>query len=271
MTTTDMQTLIHRQIYRIAGFLHPTDAMAFAGLGMWQRSSRIAGSVMEIGVFYGRSFAIMARLIDPAREVAVAADLFDIGPIDDAHSEQLSTFEKNLAFIGADRAAVLILKGDSGALQAAELQSQVGKIRFLSIDGGHEEPQVSSDAMLGMKILSDDGMMVFDDFFNPQYPDVTFSVFRLLKNEMADFVPFLITKNKLYLCRSGSAPRYRQAVALMPLWAGSTRERFKFMGSDVTYLYQSLPNRAIYQLLATRGLGCVASSILRPRASRFWR
>jgi hypothetical protein len=268
---SDIEKFIDTKIYRITGFLHPVDAMAFAGLAAWQKSHGIAGSVMEIGVFYGRSFALMAKSIDTSREVAVAADLFDIGIVPSGESSQLTSFRSTLGLAGVETTAVRVIQGDSSLLDAGDILKMAGKIRFFSIDGGHEEHHVRTDAKLAQEVMSEDGMIVFDDFFNPRYPDVTYSVFLLLANEMSEFSPFLITKGKLYICRKERLRDYRNAVKQLHLWAGAKIEQCRFMGGEIAYLFQSTESRAVYQVMASIGLGGMAAGLLRFRGSRFSR
>jgi len=53
--------------------------MIFQAILDHQRRQNYVGAVAKIGVFYGRSFALMAKCVNPANEKALGLDLFDIG------------------------------------------------------------------------------------------------------------------------------------------------------------------------------------------------
>jgi hypothetical protein len=257
-------------MYAITGFLHPIDAMAIAGLGAWQGAAGITGSIMEIGVFYGRSFALMAKFLDPSKEVAIACDLFDIDGITNDDSLQLRSFKSLLKHERIHESSVRIIKGDSSKLKPKELLNMAGPIRFLSIDGSHEEHHVSGDAELALRILSGDGFIFFDDFFNHQYPGVTMAIMRILETWKSEVAPFLITKNKLFVCRRRQIHAYRAAATELPLWAGAEREQCRFNDDTIVCLFQSLPDRAIYQFMARFGLGSLGCTMLGIRPRRFF-
>lgn len=69
---------IDRRLYRIRGFMHPSDAMAFSAIMSCQRQQGWQGALAEIGVFYGRSLALMALDAQASREKVLGIDLFDI-------------------------------------------------------------------------------------------------------------------------------------------------------------------------------------------------
>jgi hypothetical protein len=178
---------------------------------------------------------------------------------------QLRLFKSLLQTERIPESSVRIIRSDSTKLKPESIISIAGKIRLFSIDGGHEEHHVCSDAELAYQVLTNDGIMVFDDFFNSQYPDVTLAVVHFLEQRKREVTPFLITKNKVYVCRRSRSPDYCNAAKEIPLWAGAQLDQLKFMGGDIVYISQSITNRAIYQFAAGLGFGNSASSLLRAR------
>jgi len=259
---SEIKAFIDQRVYKVTGYLHPTDAMAIAGLSAWQNSNNIAGSVMEIGVFYGRSFVLMAKARGSIPTIAVACDLFDIDIIADGDSLQLRSFKELLKREGIPESTVKIMQVDSTRLAPNDILSITTKMRLFSIDGGHEERQVRSDAELALSVLCDDGIIIFDDFFNPRHPGVTFAVMNFLENRRSEILPFLITNNKLYVCRANLVQSYQTAVTEMHLWAGAQIDQFVFKNDKIIYLFQTLPHRAIYQLMAGFGLGNLAAALI---------
>ena len=82
---------IFRRMKGIKGYLDPVDALMISTILAAQSDARFGGSVAEIGVYFGRSFLLMAGLLRPD-ERAFAADLFDIGTRSDGDSVQLASF-----------------------------------------------------------------------------------------------------------------------------------------------------------------------------------
>src|ERR1700677_697810 len=79
MSTTrpDLRSFVDNRLYKIKGFLNPVDAMIFSDILNFQTCQEYTGAVAEIGVFYGRSFTLMAKAIT-SEEKALGIDLYDI-------------------------------------------------------------------------------------------------------------------------------------------------------------------------------------------------
>jgi len=256
-----LRRFVDNRLYRIKGFLHPIDAMIFSDLLDFQMSQGISGSVAEIGVFYGRSFALLASAIADD-ETALGIDLYDI-------DGQLEYVNRTLNDEGVLQKCTLHV-GSSMDIQPSEISRQVGPVRFFSVDGGHERPFVEYDSMLALDALSSDGIIAFDDFFNSQYPDVTLAVVKFLEDH-ADVSPFCITKNKLYVCRRAQYETYLTFMKTAPLWAHSEREYFSFMGHAMVHPTQSVINRAIYQTLSTKGFGRLGNFLTKNQPREYTR
>lgn len=260
------------RVYRIPGFLHPSDAMALSGIADWQNRNDIVGSIAEIGVFYGRSFSLLATFLKPEQgEVAVACDLFDIGQREEGDSDQLRDFRSNMARAGLGDVHLKVHAGDSGKLSVDDFLSIGGPVRLFSVDGGHEAHHVAADSRIAAGALTDAGVIAFDDFFNSLYPDVTFEVLRQLRGPMKEFAPFLQTRNKLYVCRREMLATYTDVAMSMKLWAGGRRQQFAFLDGDIVYISQSLPNRLVYQGMSRIGLGALTGGLLKATEPRYAR
>src|ERR1700691_5802704 len=91
---------IFRRMHRIRGYLGLIDALTISTILIGQKKALKRGSIAEIGIFFGRSFLLMASLIDSG-EKALAADLFNIGQTTDGtDSLQLSAFLKSAKELG---------------------------------------------------------------------------------------------------------------------------------------------------------------------------
>ena len=259
----DHRMFVHQHLYKTEGFLHPIDAMVLLGLSLFQRSRGIRGGIVEIGVFYGRSFSLLARTLQPGREKALAIDLFDIGVRQGLDSKQLESFKRTMSDAGVLDADYSAWAANSRNLAADTILEAVGRVRLFSIDGGHEKPDVDHDCALAMASLHPEGAIAFDDFFNAQYPDVTCSILDFINASSGKMRPFCLTRNKLYVCRDSAYPGYMECLSGLTLWAGASKQTFKFLGWDVFHCTQSMTNRVLYQKAAEFGLGGLADKLLR--------
>ena len=67
---------------------------------------------------------------------------------------------------------------------------------------------VANDLRLAGKVLTRDGVICLDDMFSALWPEVAIATFDWLRAADNRFVPFLATKDKLYLCDSSCASFY---------------------------------------------------------------
>ena len=254
---------IDTRLYRVTGFLHPADAMTLAVVSRAQHDRGWTGAIAEIGVYYGRLYALIGALMDAGREQGLAADIFAKGDRPEEGAAQRRAFEATIAGIGRLRQATTIVEGDSADLTGAAVRDTVGPVRLFSVDGGHELHHVHNDARVARDALAETGVIAFDDFMNPQYPDVSVGVIDFLRGDGADLRPFCITKAKLYVCPAAVHADYVDAVKTGAYWAGVRRESFTVLGAEVVHCLQSVANRALYQKAAERGLGAVARRFLK--------
>ena len=239
--------------------MHPCDAMVFASLIEFQQNQGWAGALAEIGVFFGRSLALMARAAQPSGDPVLGLDLFNIG-------ENQRYVENLLKRLKLDR-HVTLQKRNSLKLTPQDIIDTCGPVRFFSIDGGHELVHIINDTELATQTLCENGVIAFDDFMNAQYPEISRGVIQFLEANPHRLVPFAITHAKLYACTPESYDRYFAAAREFALWAGASNDTFSFMDRDLVYVQQALPARAVYQKLAERGFGGLGDR-LAPKSAR---
>lgn len=257
------RTFVDRELYRIRGFMHPSDAIAFSAIMSFQAEQGWRGAHAEIGVFYGRSLALLA--LDAVRQdgSVLGIDLFDIAGQQDYVGERLR-------LLGLDK-VVDLHAGSSLDLTAADIAARCGPVRLFSVDGGHELVHIENDAELATAALSGEGVIAFDDFMNPQYPDLSRGIIRFLEDNPGRLVPFALTPAKLYACTPASYEAYRTMMERLEPWAGARLDRFRFMDREVVFLDQPLLSRGIYQKLAERGFGRLGNRLAPKSARRFAR
>src|SRR5258708_20065236 len=74
-----------------------------------------------------------------------------------------------------------------------------GRCRLLSIDGGHTAECTLNDLRLAEHVVTDFGVVILDDYFNPSWPDVTTGAAQFFGDNCTTLRPFAITPNKIYL------------------------------------------------------------------------
>lgn len=196
---------------RVDGWLSRLDARLIAEIGRFQKSAGVTGSVGEIGVHHGRLFILLALLRKPG-EPAFAVDLFDDqeANIDGSGCGDETAFRANLDRFGVDAATVRIIKGNSLDLDWPAIAAPAGPAaRLFSVDGGHTAETTRNDVRIADSGLADGGVLLLDDYFNPEFPAVSEGMCRHMIEDRHDLAPIAIGDNKLLLCRPAWAERYR--------------------------------------------------------------
>ena len=66
--------------------------------------------------------------------------------------------------------------------------------------------------MFASECTSDDGIIAIDDIFHPDWPGVTEGIYNVLSQHISPFVPFFITRKKLFCCSASLQKRYKNIV-----------------------------------------------------------
>ena len=196
----------------VEGWLTPLSAQAIVAILEEQTRIGIGGAVAEIGIHHGKLF-LVEYLATLRGETAVAIDVFEQQELNTDHSgegdrEQFLTNVK--AHAGSTDGLAVIMK-DSLQVTAGELLGIAGPTRFFSIDGGHTEECTRNDLALAEAVLTDGGVIVLDDYFNHEWPDVSVGTALHFHSGSARTRPFAITPNKVFFAE----PRYHQVYKEM--------------------------------------------------------
>jgi hypothetical protein len=244
----DLKNYIFGEMNIVRGYMHPSDALLFSAILFGQNKMSIAGPVAEIGVFFGRSFFLLAKIVNDVEKV-VGMDLFDIGPTREGGTFQRSEFERMASKLGVDLSLNHIIQGDTAEIDADSLLSLVGPIRFFHIDGGHRRFHVLTDSNLAIATTVDGAVICFDDFFNPEWPEVTAQVFDLLRDN-DHFQPFAATAQKLYVCRKDYAIRYQKLLDDSVLTQKLGQRKTSLDGHNYKIFEDNIFRKIRYRILA---------------------
>jgi predicted O-methyltransferase YrrM len=180
---------------KIEGWMVPHAAALFHVLLSHQVPA--AQSILEIGVFKGKSAVVLAYEAAQRNETLILMDIRiqpEIAAIKQLHSksELIETDSFNLPSIAAVQAAA--------------------PFRFIHIDGSHHYSCVLDDIKNSARILARNGIICLDDFLTPSWPEVTVATFDYLAGREHDLVLFLAGFNKGFLCRSIALQSYCELI-----------------------------------------------------------
>ncbi len=182
------------------GWFAEEAAATWDALLAFQRRGGRSGNLLEIGVWHGKSAALLALHTDASREACVLVDRY----LDAARVE--STLERTRADW---RDAARLVRSDSARLVVDPLVVDgFASFRWIHIDGEHSARAVSSDLSLAQTLLAEDGIVCLDDFLSWLYPQVSEAVFRYLRENPDHFSLFLCGHNKGYLARTHFVHEY---------------------------------------------------------------
>ncbi len=208
----------------VAGWLQRDALLLTLGLHRAQRAAGQGGAVAEIGVHHGKLFIALA-LLAAADEAALAVDIFErqeLNPDGSGHGDR-AAFEANLARWKLRRA--VILARDSLTLTPAEVLGLVGRVRLFSVDGGHTRRHAGHDLALAEACLAPGGVVLLDDFFDPDWPGVTEAALLRLHAPDCTLAPLAVSGGKLFLVRRQDHAGWVAALAARVLpWAARARQ-----------------------------------------------
>lgn len=190
---------VERFMGTVQGYMTSLDARLIAALLKYQDENNIGGHLCEIGVHHGRLFLMLA-LARRDGERALAIDLFEDDAINSntRHAGRNGALLANARRLGIELSEEETFKTSSLDVKSSDILARTtGRIRFFSVDGCHLYREVENDLRLAESTLTRDGIIAVDDFFNPNWADVSFATYDFLR-QSGKFVPFAIT-SKLFL------------------------------------------------------------------------
>jgi hypothetical protein len=190
---------------KIQGWLNPVTSFRTMDILLWQEENQITGPLLEIGVFCGKYFSVLARSAQRSGSKLLGIDTFQWAPETRVREALALSSDTNQADIN-------LLSKSSTECSSAELLSLLcGRPRFISIDGSHEADVVYLDLELSEEILSSRGIIAADDFLNPMALGVNEAINKFLARPRL-VVPVAYVSNKLFLAHRAIADRYFSCI-----------------------------------------------------------
>lgn len=256
-----------RATRRIDGWLAPPAAAVFALVDEIQREHSVTGGIFEIGVHHGKSAVVLGQLLRPDETLSVC-DLFgrqDLNASDSGLGDR-ATFERNMAR-HAPHARIQVFP-----VPSSELGTIDGPIRLFHVDGGHRKDEALGDIELAAECLHERGVIVVDDPYRADWPEVTEAIIAFLEAH-ADFVPILVGFNKVLLTRRACAGDYLSAFSGDRVWSFVSRHLYArktvtIHGQDLPSFFLPVYGVSKVQLLAATWHNTVVALKQRVRHSR---
>lgn len=153
-----------------------------------QKKNNISGNLFEIGVHQGKSAIMLGLMADFNNEIIGFCDNFK-----SQNDEKI--FLKNISEYSATFNLYEKLS------QNLTLEETRTDCRIFHIDGGHSAEETYKDLTLAEKSISQKGIIIIDDCFNPYWPGVSEGVYKFLFKKPEYLAPLIIGHNKYVFCR----------------------------------------------------------------------
>ncbi len=162
----------------------------------FQSRAGIHGDAMELGVFRGKSAAVLGRNMAPSETLY----LYDIA--DQFDRERLQRSGARIEYVVKD----------TGEVRRSDLRKVKRGVRFCHIDTSHTFAATLHEMALADYVLSDGGIVCLDDYTNLNYSQMLAATFAYLFRKRTDLAIFLVTPEKAFLCRESSFLLYARYV-----------------------------------------------------------
>ena len=211
------------------------DALILGAIDEKQKSSGIRGNLFEIGVHHGKSAALL-HLLRAEGEQAGYCDLFSKQElnVDSSGKGSRQAFEATFQSLFGETPS-WVLEKSSHELVVGDTSSDC---RIFHVDGGHRVVDVVNDLRIANSALTEEGIAIIDDVFNPSWPSVSQGFHEYMSLHPSSFSPLIIGGNKVFLCRPDQRKGYSntlgaatlQSYVSLPSFSMQTKEWY---GVDV--------------------------------------
>lgn len=250
----------------VVGWVGESSLSLICAIDRFQKRQGIRGGICEIGVHHGRFFIPLAILRRP-EEHGLAIDVFDLQEfnVDQSGFGDLQTFLANLDN-WSDRNKIFVHKQDSTKVKPEDILSMTNNdtVRLFSVDGSHTVGHTLNDVRLAASVLSPGGVIVLDDFLNPDWPGIIEATSKILSDEELGLSCICYGDNKLILVHKNYHDFYLNFIHndLMP-FAVRTKS-VEMWGLPSYYIILNGPN----YWLDIAGRRCVAWASLQNLAGK---
>jgi hypothetical protein len=180
----------------IEGMLSPFSMSVLDSVLSFQAARQVKGDIVELGVFRGKSAAILARRLSGGEQL----HLYDIA----------NYFDRDA--LKATNGPISFNIANTADLSRRSFDAIKGKVRFCHIDASHMFEPTMHEMALADHMLADDGVLCLDDYTNLNYSQILAATFKYLFTQRTDLKMFMVTDEKAYLCRASRFPVHAEFV-----------------------------------------------------------
>lgn len=196
---------------KIGGWFSPEMARLFVFIDQVQKLNGIKGNIFEIGVHHGRSAILLSFFLRSELESLSVCDLFGEQTLNVSESGlgNLEIFRKNFLACNPNQEFPVIHSKQSNKLTREEI---TGDCRIFHIDGGHSAEETYTDLKVASTAMSEKGVIILDDYFNPAYPGVSEGFCAFMNEEKGNLAPLIHAFNKLVITRPSALDIYSREI-----------------------------------------------------------
>lgn len=191
-----------------------------------------SAGALEIGIHHGQFFIALNQLVSDTH-TSYAVDVFnrqDLN-IDSSGEGNYQQFIDNLKLYDRHQGSnVRVLPGDS---TDRTVFSNMGQFHYISVDGGHTPEHVVNDLIVAADLVTNNGIVIVDDYFNHWWPSVTEGIAKYLLTTPT-LVPFATSKNKMWMCKLSYKRQYYNYIKTIPQF---NKTETKFFDKEIIDLW----------------------------------
>lgn len=201
---------------KVEGWVLPAAITVLGILNQASIAEHVKGGACEIGVHHGRFFLAMLECVgSPSKSLAI--DLFNAQDLNVDHSGcgSLEAFLRNIKQHSNNSAAVETMAADSlsiGLTAITDIRDRLGGFRLFSVDGGHTRVHALHDILIAQELTNNGGIIIVDDFFQPDWPGVTEGVSKYFDTSDARLAPLCVGGGKLFLTSVSFHKKYIEFI-----------------------------------------------------------
>jgi len=181
----------------IEGMLSPFSMALLDCVLSFQEENRITGNIVELGVFRGKSAAILAGHIQAPERLVL------VDPVDQVDRKPLATVLPGFEFIECPSERF----GRTAVYREVRRQC-----RFVHIDTSHAYRATFNELKLADGLLQGRGVICLDDYTNLNFSQILAATYKYLFTAWTQLTVFLVTNEKAYLCRKQDFDFYARYV-----------------------------------------------------------
>ncbi|MCK7623905.1 class I SAM-dependent methyltransferase [Streptomyces sp. RS10V-4] len=196
----------------VKGWFYTADQLLFDWFLSHQRDRSVAGDLLELGAYLGKSAIFLGARLGAGERFTVC-DLFDSPAGDAPNSKEMAksyatltrrAFEAN--YLAFHEELPVIVQGPSSVV--AE-HVAAGSVRFAHIDASHLYEHVHGDILAVRELLTGPGLVVLDDYRAEHCPGVAAATWQAVTGH--GLRPVCLTGTKFYGTWGDPAP-YQEAL-----------------------------------------------------------